>query len=261
MALRKLGKTYTEEDFVRAVKNNHSIAGVLRELGLSAYGANYRTVRKLVEKFELDTSHWLGQAHLKGKTHNWGKKRPLREILVENSYYGSSSNLRKRLIKEDLLEEKCYNERCDVKKEWNGKPITLHLDHKNGINNDNRIENLHLLCPNCHSQTETYAGKNIGNYGDMVEQLDTPDSKSGASGRAGWNPAIATKNKCLDCKKEISRNSKRCKSCVGKKRKTKISWPNVRKLIRMVEEKSYLEVGRELGVSDNAVRKRIKNYS
>lgn len=164
MGLRKLGKTYTEEDFRKAVQENYSMASVIRAIGLIPSGANYRTVRALVEKFELDTTHWTGQAHLRGKTHNWSLKIPLEEILVENSVYSSMSSLKKRLLKEGLLEERCYADGCDVKKEWNGKPIILQLEHKNGKNNDHRIDNLCLLCPNCHSQTETFAGRNKGKY-------------------------------------------------------------------------------------------------
>ena len=67
------------------------------------------------------------------------------------------AHLKERLVKEKYLEYKCAE--CGIT-EWNGKPLSLHLDHINGINNDHRIENLRFLCPNCHSQTNTYAGKN-----------------------------------------------------------------------------------------------------
>ena len=67
------------------------------------------------------------------------------------------ARLKERLVKEGILEYKCAE--CGISK-WNNKPLSLHLDHINGINNDHRIENLRFLCPNCHSQTDTYAGKN-----------------------------------------------------------------------------------------------------
>lgn len=66
------------------------------------------------------------------------------------------------ILREGLLEAKCYEEGCGLT-EWRGKPISLQLDHINGDNFDHRIENLRLLCPNCHSQTETFAGKNKRN--------------------------------------------------------------------------------------------------
>ena len=111
-----------------------------------------------VRRLSLDTSHWTGQGHLKGKTHNWTKKIPLSKILVVNSQYVSSSNLKRRLLREGVLEYLCS--KCGITT-WNEEPIILQLDHINGDNLDHRKENLRLLCPNCHSQTQTFAGRNI----------------------------------------------------------------------------------------------------
>ena len=86
-------------------------------------------------------------------------KTPMSEILVKNSKYLNRYRLKIRIVNEGYLEYRCIE--CNNIGEWNGKILSLHLDHKNGINNDNRIENLRFLCPNCHSQTDTYAGKNI----------------------------------------------------------------------------------------------------
>lgn len=81
----------------------------------------------------------------------------LDEILVKNSTYASIARLKQRLIKEGKMEYKCAN--CGIV-EWQGQKLSLHLDHINGINNDHRLENVRFLCPNCHSLTDTYAGKN-----------------------------------------------------------------------------------------------------
>lgn len=83
---------------------------------------------------------------------------PLEQLLVEGSTR-RGTDFKKRLIDEGLLEDRC--EQCSLGPEWNGRPLTLQLDHRNGINTDNRIENLRLLCPNCHSQTATWAGRNV----------------------------------------------------------------------------------------------------
>ena len=81
------------------------------------------------------------------------------EILIEHSPYDHASRLRDRLIKDGLLVEECAI--CHLSNIWNGLPLTLQLDHINGVHDDNRLENLRLLCPNCHSQTETFGGKNL----------------------------------------------------------------------------------------------------
>lgn len=152
-------RTWTDEQLIIAVQNNHSIAGVIGALGLVPAGGNYQTISRHIRRLQLDTSHFTGQRHLKGKANPWVKRRPLSEILVENSDYTTTHHLRIRLIKEHVLINSCYE--CGIST-WQGKPLSLHLDHINGVRTDNRIENLRLLCPNCHSQTPTYAGKNKG---------------------------------------------------------------------------------------------------
>lgn len=85
---------------------------------------------------------------------------PIEELLVSERPQTSRGNLKQRLLKEGLLQNRCYGENCHLTDVWLGKPITLQLEHKNGNNTDNRLENLCLLCPNCHSQTPTFAGRN-----------------------------------------------------------------------------------------------------
>jgi len=156
--------SYSDEMLINAVKISHSLREVLGKIGLSkAGGGNYKTVRFHINRLELDTSHFLGKAHLKGKTHNYTKpKYSLEMILVKDSpYRGSHTRLKKRLFKAGMLERKCSNEGCPVQEPiWLGRPITFHLDHINGVNTDYRLSNLRLLCPSCHAQTPTYCGRN-----------------------------------------------------------------------------------------------------
>lgn len=150
----------SDEELKTAVKNSTSIRQTLISLNLNETGTAYRVFKRRVETLGIDTSHFTGKGYLKGKTHNWATKTPLKNILVKKSSYGTSY-LKKRLLDEGLLEYKCYGVGCGIT-DWLDKPIVLQLDHINGDPEDHRIENLRLLCPNCHSQTETFAGRNIG---------------------------------------------------------------------------------------------------
>ena len=98
------------------------------------------------------------QGKVIGRLPHWDQKYPLDEVLTENSTY-SRTNLKKRLVNENLIEYKCAC--CGIGPEWNGKPMPLILDHINGVNNDNRLENLRFVCSNCDTQLDTYKSRNI----------------------------------------------------------------------------------------------------
>lgn len=156
--LKDRGSKVSDKEFIKIVSESFSISECLEKQGLKHAGANYKGFHSRVKRLKLDTSHFLGQGHMKGKTHNWSKEKSIEEVFIEN---GSSqtSVVRRKVIKHNLLEYKCAE--CNIST-WREKDLALHLDHINGINNDHRLENLRFLCPNCHSQTETYCGKNKG---------------------------------------------------------------------------------------------------
>jgi Zn finger protein HypA/HybF involved in hydrogenase expression len=146
--------TYSEQELREAVKKSTSIRQVLEKLDIVPAGGNYQTTNRRIEKLNIDISHFTGQAWNRGKV--IGPKRPIEEYLIENSVV-QSFKLKGRLITEGLKQHKC--ECCGIT-EWNGKPTPIELDHINGNHHDNRLENLRILCPNCHAQTDTYRGKN-----------------------------------------------------------------------------------------------------
>ena len=153
----QISKVYqvSDETFIEIVKNANSYSDCLRALDLSTNGGSSTDVlKRRIKELKCDTSHFYNTS----KGHS-NVKYSLDEILVENSTYANITSLKARLIKEGRMEYKC--ERCGIS-EWLGAPLSLHLDHRNGKNNDHRQENLRFLCPNCHSQTDTYAGKNKG---------------------------------------------------------------------------------------------------
>lgn len=149
--------TYTREQLQSAVDNSLSVAQVLTKIGLAPRGGNYRTIKQMFKQWDIDTSHFTGQLWNKGKHVVCNPARSLQEILVKGSTY-QSYKLGKRLIQSGLKEHRCE---CCGNTEWLGIPIPLELHHINGDNTDNRLVNLRMLCPNCHSLTDNYRGKNL----------------------------------------------------------------------------------------------------
>lgn len=158
---------YDEKELREKVKQSINMRHLLSLYEIVPAGGNYATMKRQLKHFKIDTSHWgtvkHRQGHLKGKNHNWATRTPLTEIMIKNSLYGGGSYaLKNRLFKEGIFEKKCYN--CGIT-EWLNCPAPLELEHINGDRFDNRKDNLTILCPNCHSLTETFAGKNKGKVG------------------------------------------------------------------------------------------------
>jgi len=136
---------------------------VLRKAGRKQAGGNQATLKKKIQEFNIDTSHFTGQLWNKGKTKEEDnriatqEKYSLEEVFIENSPV-TQKVLRGYVERHNILEYKCQKCGCDG--HWQDGIISLEIDHINGNNTDDRIENLHYLCPNCHALTETYRGKN-----------------------------------------------------------------------------------------------------
>lgn len=142
-------KKYSDEQLIRAVHDSETLQQVLDKLNL--IGGHARIKEKILQ-LQLDTSHWKNFSGSKSR-----KILPLEKLLKNNTSI-QTSNLKSRLVNNEYLDYKCSI--CGIS-EWNNKYLSLQLDHINGRRKDNRLENLRLLCPNCHSQTETFCGKNI----------------------------------------------------------------------------------------------------
>ena len=153
----KIRERYLEENFRPVIETSKSLTECLDKMKLRSAGGNYEILNKYIEKYNISTEHF--NPYLSSNTEKAIKNNTLTldEVLIENSSYDRGS-LKKRILKEKLIEYKCS--KCKNKGEWNGEKLSLQLDHINGINNDNRLENLRFLCPNCHSQTDTFSGKN-----------------------------------------------------------------------------------------------------
>ena len=159
----------SDGEFTELINNSSCISDVLRKLGYSTNGNSWgnKIVKERMEKLELiftkkNTNYYK----------EYNSRLPLEQVLIKDSEY-NRTKLKERLIKEGLKEYKC--ECCGIT-EWNGKPITLQLHHINGIHNDNRLSNLQLLCPNCHSQTDNFSGTK-GKGTSIIRKADNLSEK------------------------------------------------------------------------------------
>ena len=162
------------------------------------------------------------------------RKTPDALVFIEESTYTNNSKIKRRLIKDYGWEEKCAMPDClNPNPVWRGLPLSLQLDHRNGISNDNRFENLRFLCPNCHTQTDTFGSRNM-----KIGRLEF------------W---------CA-CGNSMARGSSMCIVCHNnnQRQKAKEFWPPVEEIVELLKTENYLSLGKKYGVSDNAIRKYLK---
>lgn len=219
----KIKERYTKESFEKIITESVNIKMALKKLGLRAAGGNYKVFHKYVEKYNLDTSHFETREEVYQRTvaiTSREKKISIFELLVENSNY-SRTYLKKRLYDDGFKQRICEMPGCGQGEVWLGNKISLILDHINGVYNDNRLENLRIVCPNCNAALPTHCGKH------------------NAKPKLNKNPSIRIK----------SNLSKRI-----------VQRPPYSQLQQEVSELGYSATGRKYGVSDNSIRKWIKSY-
>ncbi len=142
--------TYTKEDVEKVIGRSQSYRDILIHLGLSPRsGSNSKRIQRKIKEWGIEFSHYVG---------NRSARQELSTFLVEGSVIRST--LKKRVLEEGLLKEECAI--CKQRPKWKGQKLVLILDHISGVFNDNRLENLRMLCPNCNAQQPTFGGRNIG---------------------------------------------------------------------------------------------------
>lgn len=168
-------RRWTDEELKEAVAGLYSMRAVLLRLGLRPLGSNYGTLRKRIAELGLVTTHWRGQGWLRGLPNTFHPVRSLEEVLQHGTTY-PSTKLKRRLLGAGLMDAVC---RSCGHREWLGGPIPLELDHIDGDVTNNTIQNLRLLCPNCHARTPTYRARNarypnipsLGEIQDGIREL------------------------------------------------------------------------------------------
>ena len=228
-------KIFTTPDDVykQIVAESACASDVIRQLGMSTTGS--RNFRLVGRRNEL-----LGITFGKPYDHRGGIGRVKTddEVFCRNSQYSDTRRLAKRAIEKGYLEERCYI--CGLGPVWNDKPLHLVLDHIDGVHDNNEPDNLRLLCPNCDSQTATYRGRNKGTYNKIQ--------------------VIKPQFFCEKCGAEIvTKDARFCAVCAMEERR-KVDRPSKEELAELIRDKSFVQIGKMYGVSDNAVRKWCKSY-
>lgn len=146
------------DELAQIVAQSTTGTDICNHFGLRAASGQMRTLFERIRAENIPHDHIpRGRSSGKGIKRGGTRAFPLEQVLVKGSTY-ARTNLKRRLLEAGLLRNQCYD--CGQGPTWNGRPLSLQIDHKNGVANDNRLDNLQMLCPNCHSQTETFAGKN-----------------------------------------------------------------------------------------------------
>lgn len=241
--MRQIG--FTEAQLRTAIAESLSWTEAVRRMGYCPSGGNWRTIKKYAAIWKIDTSHFDPDAVRARALRRTAT--PLQEVLVRRSTYNRGS-LKRRLYDEGLKQRRC--ELCGQDEIWRGKRISLILDHINGERDDNRLDNLQIVCPNCAATLPTHCGRTL--------RRPLQPAECERCGKE-FEPRYRRQR---FCSRDCGQRSPRKRAGRGRPRPEtrKVERPHYEQLLREIEETSWLAVGRKYGVSDNAVRKWVRWY-
>lgn len=230
---------YSETEARAALAASTNWSQALRLLGLRAAGGNHTVLKKWASTWDIPTDHFTPCAFV-GR-HLQTERIPLEAILVEGSNYTRTS-LKKRLYENGLKTRAC--ESCGQGELWRGLRMTLILDHINGVHDDNRLENLRILCPNCAATLPTHCSRNLPKK--VCPTCGEEFRKGGRRQRF--------------CSQRCWHSSPECRAAKARAWRRKVERPSHAQLLADVAAMSWLAVGAKYGVSDNAARKWLRRY-
>jgi hypothetical protein len=230
---------YSESDARVAIAASTNWSQALRLLGLRAAGGNHAVIKQWAARWGISTDHFAPYAHV--GAHLRRERIPLEDILVEGSNYTRRS-LKQRLFEEGLKARAC--ELCGQGESWRGQRMSLIIDHVNGVHDDNRLENLRIVCPNCAATLPTHCSRNL-------PRSVCPTCSREFRRRSGRQRY---------CSQKCWQASPECRAAKSKARRRKVERPSYEQLLADLRELSWVAVGAKYGVSDNAVRKWLRRY-
>lgn len=242
-------KLYGKDALEDAIQNSLNFSECLKKLGFADVRSNRTHFLEACKFFNIPHPTW--QRKIPTVVMKWDGDSPF-QFFADDEQIPSNCTLKSKYLNHPTVKSDSHNcAICGIDQEWNGRPLLLQLDHIDGNKRNNILTNLRLLCPNCHSQTDTFVRKNVN-----APLRVTPSSPTD-------KPTVTpiTRNNCKACGSETGGSNRTyCSVSCRSVDTQKITRPDKDELVKMIRKLGYLQLAKVIGVSDNAIRKWVKSY-